>query len=287
MGDFAAAWLSLREPVDVRARARALVDRLRQALPRADGIHILDLGCGTGSNLRVLAPQLGGTQHWLCVDADPALLAVLPDATARWARGVGLGWEPDARRISRVAPPLSVTLEPRALDLAQALDQLPCERLGLISASALIDLVSADWLAALVALAAEHHLPMLVALSYDGRVKLEPRLDLDAEVIGWVNAHHGRDKGFGPALGPAATETLAALARSHGYQVETCPSDWLIGPSEPELQRALIHGWCDAASEQAPDRSAMIVSWRERRLDAVTRGASRLRVGHLDLLALP
>ena len=41
-------------------------------------IRVVDLGCGTGSNLRATAPLLGAEQHWTLVDYDPAPAATPP-----------------------------------------------------------------------------------------------------------------------------------------------------------------------------------------------------------------
>jgi len=96
MGDFSADWLALREPADSRARSAALVRQLADRFvesPNAPGttrLRVLDLGCGTGANLRYLAPRLapslGGrrwvTQDWTCVDRNLGLLADLPRRTA-------------------------------------------------------------------------------------------------------------------------------------------------------------------------------------------------------------
>ena len=67
-------WLALREPADAAARVPALVDRLRPHLP--DGpLTVRDLGCGTGSMGRWLAPLLAGPhQHWVLHDRDATLL---------------------------------------------------------------------------------------------------------------------------------------------------------------------------------------------------------------------
>jgi hypothetical protein len=47
----------------------------------------------------------------------------------------------------------------------------------------------------------------------------------------------------------------------------------------------LIDGWAQAAIEMAPDRSATIARWRERRLAHVDARHSRIVVGHDDLAA--
>ena len=59
---FSPEWLALREPVDHRSRAAGLIPLLNSWWESHEGSHIVDLGSGTGSNLRYLAPLLRGEQ---------------------------------------------------------------------------------------------------------------------------------------------------------------------------------------------------------------------------------
>ena len=72
-----------------------------------------------------------------------------------------------------------------------------------------------------------------------------------------------------------------------GYEVKREQSDWTLSPDVTSLQRQLIEGWAEAAAAMAPDRGASIQSWKQRRLDHVGAGRSRLTVGHEDLAAWP
>ncbi len=81
---FAADWLALREPFDLAARSVALARRLAERLPRRP--RLMDLGAGTGSMFRFLAPIIGRGQDWILVDADAALLDDAFGRTAAWAR---------------------------------------------------------------------------------------------------------------------------------------------------------------------------------------------------------
>jgi hypothetical protein len=110
-----------------------------------------------------------------------------------------------------------------------------------------------------------------------------PDEDGDEAIRQLVNAHQATDKGFGPALGPAATGAAAECFGALGYSVEREASDWHLGPGEAELQRQLIAGWADAAAQIAPDRADTIDTWRARRLGHVDGGRSHIVVGHDDL----
>jgi hypothetical protein len=178
------------------------------------------------------------------------------------------------------------------LDLAGDLRALPVPAAGLVTASALLDLVSASWLDALLTRCRAGGCALLFVLSYDGRCTLSPAHAEDARVVELVNRHQRTDKGFGPALGPTAAEQAAMRCRALGWRVETAPSDWVLGAEAPDLQHALLAGWRDAASAMAASPGAAssasrLDAWLQTRRGWVTAGRSRLRVGHLDLLAWP
>lgn len=287
---FSADWLGQREPFDTAARSAAagplqLQARL-DALRPASGIpwRVIDLACGTGANLRWLAPRLGGPQEWLVVDHDAALLRC-------WPERLGVVADPDAMGVPLgfSGPGFQASIVRQRLDLAQGLEALPWHAACLVTASALLDLVSAEWLQRLVTAAVAARVTLLFTLSVDGRHDWVPSDALDAKVSGLFGEHQRRDKGFGPALGAAAVPSLRRALRGSGYRVFSAPSDWWIdgrdGPQAAALQRALVDGMAAAASEQDPASAAAMAAWRQRR--HALAGTGSVRVGHLDLLALP
>jgi SAM-dependent methyltransferase len=287
---FSADWLQQREPFDTAARtAAAGVLKLQTGLDTlrpASGTpwRVIDLACGTGANLRWLAPRLGGPQEWLVVDHDTTLLRC-------WPERLGVVADPDAMRAPLVfsGPGFQATIVRQPLDLAHGLETLPWHAAHLVTASALLDLVSAAWLQRLVAAAVAARVALLFTLSVDGRHDWGPRDPLDSKVSALFGEHQRRDKGFGPALGADALPALQRALRGRGYRVFSAPSDWQIdgqdGPQAAALQRALVDGMASAASEQDPLSTDVIEAWRQRRHAWTASGS--VRVGHLDLLALP
>ncbi len=266
MSGFSADWLTLREAADTRARnAGGGLLAVLAGHDAAAGVgvashRVLDLGAGTGANFRYLQPRLPGARHWMLVDHDRALLDV---AAARAA--------PDA------------ALETTVVDLAAALESLQFPEGGLVTASALLDLVSEPWLARLAARCRGARAAVLFALTYDGRATCRPTDPDDAPVIALVNRHQRRDKGFGAALGPVAAQVAAAQFARAGYRLCRVRSDWQIDASEPALQAALLEGWAQAAREVQPEAAARVDDWLGRRRRHLAAGRSRLHVGHEDL----
>ena len=274
MSGFSLDWLNLREPIDAASRAddlsKSIAATIHRGRPPGDRTLVVDLGAGTGANLRYLAPFLGGTQEWLLVDGDAALLNAV--TSGAWASS-GSGYECQTHTM--------------LCDLANEMDRLVLPSGGLVTASALLDLVSSDWLESLAERCAKVDAPVLFALTYDGRIECHPRDPMDDEIRQLVNAHQRTDKGFGPALGPHAGRSARRIFEGHGYKVETATSDWRIQKSQQALQLALLEGWFGAAAEVDPGGKAWMQSWLGRRLALVASGQSELVVGHSDMIGAP
>jgi SAM-dependent methyltransferase len=301
LGAFSADWLQQREPFDAIARTAAA---LRLTLPALAALRpdpttpwrVIDLACGTGANLRWLAPRLGGAQQWLVVDRDVELLQRWPaclKAAAGPAHGTTVTRAQSAvpldEPLSFGGPGFAAAIVRHPLDLASRLEALPWQAAHLVTASALLDLVSAAWLQRVVAAAVSARVALLFALSVYGRHRWIPRDRHDTTVGALFEAHQGRDKGFGPALGAHGAPELRRALAAAGWRVRTARSDWwLDGRADPHaraLQQAMVDGIAIAACEQEPAATATVRAWQARRHAWAATGS--LRVGHIDLLALP
>ncbi len=287
MNGFSAQWLQLREPLDAASRAQGLCNFLADALAanqrQASRLSVIDLGAGTGANLRYAAPLIGGPQDWLLVEHDALLLQAMEERMRAWVRDFTMT---ESLLIVR-GPKFECRVRHVALDLATRLHELPLPDGVLITASALLDLVSESWLRALAQRAAHASASIWFALTYDGRIECVPAEPEDAQVRELFNRHQLNDKGFGPALGPAAARMAERIFQEHGFTLRSAASDWCIGAQSRDLQCALVEGWFDAAREVAPHRLQDLRDWLARRRAHIEAGRSRLRIGHVDLIGRP
>ena len=262
-------WLNLRERADAAARSRELVSRLRPRLPAGACLVIHDLGCGSGSMGRWLAPLLPGPQHWVLHDRDPDLLTLA-----------------EAGESAPVADGSAVTVETRLSDVTWL---GPDELAGatLITASALLDLLTADELVGLMRACAGAGCPVLLTLSVTGCVQLLPADQLDARVAAAFDEHQRRVTPRGRLLGPDAVEAAADGFRRLGAEVIVRPSPWRLAAAETGLAVEWLAGWVDAACEQEPALAADVRLYRRRRLREAEAGCLSVTVGHADLLVLP
>lgn len=216
---------------------------------------------------RWLAPLLPGPQHWVLYDRDPRLLALAA------ARPPVEGREP-------------VTVEIRELDLA-ALTPAALDGATLLTASALLDVLTGDDLTRLVAACTTASAPILVTLTVTGIVDLWPEHPLDAELSEAFNVHQRRSTERGRLLGASAVAATVDAFRSGGHHVLTRPSPWVLDTDDRELIVAWLRGWVGAATEQRPVLARPAATYLEDRLAQAARGDLRVTVGHQDLLAAP
>ena len=285
MDESLSQWLGLREPADAMARSEALTRTIAEAMPPGEQVCVLDLATGTGSNIRYLMDRLPGRQRWLAVDRDAALLAELCERMSSWgaAKGYTARIEP-GRCIIRGAR-LECDIETRQMDLGTLDEREIFAGRHLVTASALLDLVSAEWLRALATRCRDAGASALFTITYSGRSSCVPVEPEDEVVRDLMNQHQKRDKGLGgPAAGPDAVACAERCFAEAGYNVQLEPSDWMLGPDVAALQRMLIDGWAHAATEMVRD-PATIADWRARRLAHVAAGRSQIVVGHHDLAA--
>lgn len=262
-------WLALREPADAEARAPDVAEALERALPAGAPKVIHDLGCGTGAMGRWLAPRLAGPQHWILHDRDTNLLALAAtDVPGPAADGT------------------PVTVEARRTDIA-CLETHDLVGATLITASALLDLLTADELDRLAALCVGGGCPILLTLSVIGRVEITPSDPLDRQVAAAFDAHQRRATERGRLLGPDAVDFAIGAFRRHRAEVIVRPSPWRLGAAESALAAEWFSGWVGAACEQEADLAVPCESYARRRLEQAGAGDLAVTVGHADLLVLP
>ena len=269
MSGFSIEWLNLREASDHRARDKHLlgnaVDWLNN-LQAKDRV-IVDLGSGTGSTIRCLqrfTTKLPSIQ-WRLVDNDPEVLAEAIDRHSN-----------------------DYSVESFLVDLSET-QKLPLDSVSMITASALFDLVSENFIHELCQLVKVKNdcrpVGLYSALNYDGCIKWTPSHPLDAAILVNFNTDQRRDKGFGPALGPDASDFLQSQFNVMEFQCLSANSPWLLDSGDYLLTESLINGISKVALQTDGLTNSDVLSWKAFRIKNIRTGSCFL--GHTDILVLP
>ena len=276
MSGFSPDWLALREPVDHRSRDKVLAARLEKHFAGRDRVAIVDLGCGAGSNIRATSALLPAKQNWTLVDYDPRLLQAARATLMDWACSATV--RGDALLLMKFGKSLHVSFRQCDLnrDLAAALGENP----DLVTASALFDLCSGSFIRACAEAVARRRAVFYTVLTYNGQMSWRPAHPDDGLIEKAFNGHQLGDKGFGPADGYRAPQTLAAAFEAAGYTVEAGDSPWVLEAADQKLLAEVTGGLVNAVGERDVVHPDTVAAWARA---ARTGG----RVGHTDTLALP
>jgi trans-aconitate methyltransferase len=269
---YSSTWLELREAADAEARAVDLAEQVRRLLAGSGPLVIHDLGCGTGSMARWLSPRLPMPQRWTLHDRDPDLLEIAAESL------LSAGVTADTR--------LGDLTALTAADLAGA---------SLVTASALLDILTLDEMDRLARAVTSAGAPALLTLTVIGRVDLTPWEPLDNVLCDGFNDHlrGGARTGERRPLGSAAADAAAEAFRRYGATVLVRETPWRLDATHSDLIAEWLRGFVPAAAARipgvgtGPDLDQAIEAYLDRRLDQAAAGTLRVTVEHIDLLALP
>lgn len=282
MSGFSSHWLGLREPIDHASRNTDVQAAMLEGLKQRHGnalasLRIIDLGCGSGSNLRALAPQLGKEQHWTLIDHDAELLALAKTQTRQWA-DVVLQEATDQWVVQHAEKTLSIRF--RQADLNRDLQTVLAHgEYDLVTAAALFDLISPDWIARFCDWL---EVPFYTVLTYDGRSIWQTPVAGDDAVVVAFHRHQQTDKGFGAAAGPDAANVLAQCLKTKGWTVVRGDSTWHLDGRHRDLLRLLHEGMGQAALEMGALSEDQLTHWLASR-----EASAPCQVGHEDTFAMP
>jgi hypothetical protein len=226
--------------------------------------------------LRATAPLLGEEQRWTLVDHDVGLLQAALSRLTQWAR------YSERRDNQLVLHKDGKCISVRLLraDLAHDLDRVFATTPDLVTASALFDLASPDFISEVAAEVVRSRATFYTVLTYNGKQRWTPKHEADAAMASAFRAHQVRDKGFGEAAGPMAPSLLSAAFDAAGYTVSEGDSAWRLEVGDEALIAELVPGFAKAVHETSLVPEAKIAAW----LKVARTGAL---VGHTDTLALP
>ncbi|MDX1489979.1 MAG: class I SAM-dependent methyltransferase [Pseudohongiellaceae bacterium] len=261
MSEFSIDWLDLRESSDEKARDPKLLKLVSDSIERAGAAVVVDLGAGTGSMLRALKKRDAQVALWRLVDHNGKSL--------------------DEALKRHMADEL---MEDHQADLT-VIDELPLIGATVVTASALFDLASTDFVDGLIARLQKQNSLIYAPLNYNGQVLWNPKHPLDEAVLEAFNEDQKRDKGMGPALGPAASDYLADALEQAGYEVAQAPSPWQLGSADTALMTQLAQGVAQAITRSTELSGEQIEQWLNFRLENMKHG--QCDVGHTDVLAIP
>jgi hypothetical protein len=199
-------------------------------------------------------------------------------------------WKPGVRKGGRLTLSVeehSIDVRTEEVDLALGLENIFADSPDLVTAAALFDLVSVDWIERLADALAARRMPLYTTLIYNGEDRGDPTHSLDAAMTAALHVHQHRDKGFGPAAGPDAIDALRKAFDARNYSLRIAPSPWRLDDGDSAMLTMLGAGVATAVMETGLVSAHDIAAWRRFHMPEGRWQGVAWTVGHADLLAVP
>lgn len=261
-------------------RDLALAIRFSALLPKRPSI--LNIGTVDSGLFETYAPIIGRAQAWTFVESSAVALGRSLNAVARWAhnRGITVTWPNRALLLHR--PGGAWRIE----GMVAACDAIPAKAFR--EAHGVITQGQLEWL---TPVSLEHVLrqlnaPLLVMGLQTGRATFYPRDPADRAVVSLARRSTTRDFGAGHTAGATAATLIRRTLAARGFSVTSMPYDvhWPAGSTRViDWTAKLAVAALNARGRGGTD----LESWRTRRAGLANRSKLAIRIGGIDLLAIP
>jgi len=279
-------WLQERYPFDAEARNKELEWQAVHQFAFLNHIQIVDLGCGTGSNVRYYMEQFPQNQTWYCVEEDAGLKEMFWQNISQVAREENYELEKkgDMLKMTKSGHEMEIHfIEGNLMQLDGLVDLL---RTDLILANAVFDLFSETQFTELIHTISHHSLSLLFSLNYEGMKFFPPEED-DAFYIEQYNAHMKRPQDFGQGMGPDASHLMESVLKRALADVKAGESIWEIGERDEKMLAYLLGFFEGALGEWWENETEKIAfsAWLARKKTMVKDHKLAVHVYHKDVLA--
>lgn len=225
-------WLNLRYDADCQSRNQRVQEQVLGQL-KEDTIRILDIGAGTGSNIRYLLTKLTNPkQQWILLDQEEDLLQNVKHHLAILA---DLQHQSDAKFAFHYEG-REISVEFLVGDLFSSKVEAYMKSSDLIVANAFFDLLSKSQLSSFMSMLKANEQLLLATINYTGTTFSVHHSKQDDIWIERYHQHMKRPSLSGSSTGPDCINEMTRIIQDHGLRYVAGPSDWVLDLKEPLIQ---------------------------------------------------
>ena len=281
--DFQVEWLEERFSFDTKARNKIIEQACITHFKDKERLNILDIGAGTGSNFQHLWNRFPQHQNWIFVELNPELAQVAKEKCIQLAKKQGFSIAEENKRLvfQKEKQYRSIQiLNQSFLELHQFLD---LDKVDLITAGAVFDLLSSTMLDQFLNQLLEHQIALLATINYTG-MHFQHSSTTDQQFIQLYEAHMCRQQDFGRAIGPKFPEYLKAFSNAKSIPLLMGSSHWIIGPTDHKMHRFLLDYMEKGIGETLTDTKQKLSfqNWLTSKRNTLQQGQLELQVSHQD-----
>ena len=282
-------WLAHRFACDAEARHPEIEHKFLSFFEQHQTpLKLVDVGSGTGANVRYYFDRIPHQQEWILVEQDARLRDDCRQSLAHFAEQRGYDWQPqnDTFQLTDGQKTATVTFVPGHIERIEQLVDL--SQTDVVTANAVFDLVPFEQFDALVGKLVQHDVCLLATLNYY-ETSFLPFSEHDHRFVGWYHMHMKRPQPMGIAMGADCSEEMLDLLAQHHMMIEQEGSQWHLKKNATTMHHYLLHFIEHAVAELnlSADEQQDVERWLEHKKKLCRERELEIIVDHSDIFAYP
>ena len=214
---FSTIWLEERFRFDAAARNAQLEHICLKYIDKYPRVNLVDVGAGSGANVRHWAERIPQDQSWTLVEQDGELLAEGLQLTAAWGKERGFEvYEGSKGEWIFSTSSKKVQVKGVVGSLLDINEQVDLTTQHMVMANAVFDLFSVQQFETFARQIQPHSLAFYPTINYAG-MGFEVLHPGDAQMVAWYEGHMERNRPEGRAMGKTCSNFMQqTLSESRG-----------------------------------------------------------------------
>ena len=283
-------WLAHRFACDAQARHHEIEHKFLAFFEQHQtALKVVDVGSGTGANVRYYFDRIPHTQEWTLIGQSTQLLDEGVNSLSAFAQENDYGWQHQSNNtfvLTDAEKTATIKLVSGSIEHIEQLADLP--QADIVTANAVFDLLSFEQFDALVEKLAQHDVCLLATLNYY-ETSFLPFFKEDHRFLRWYHMHMKRPQPMGIAMGPDCSEEMLDLLAQHHMMIEQEGSQWHLKKCDSTMHRYLLHFIEHAIAELSlsPEEKQDFDAWINKKKDLCRQRELEIIVDHSDIFAYP
>lgn len=277
-------WLEERYRLDAGARNKHVERAVLEAFQGFPPLYVLDVGSGLGANARYYSCLFSSNQEWILVEKSEVLSLRAIPSLRFWAEANKWMTEELSEGLQVWMSEKEVRIKSIKASFFDSSEIVDLFRINLVTANAVMDLVSEDQFVTFAENLISNRIPLLATMNYES-MYFEPEDEEDVEFIALYERHMKRSQEFGSAMGPDSTRRIIDFSVKRGCPVIYGKSTWNIDYGDLKMMQFLFRFINQALSENICSNGERVrmEAWFRRKRQQVKNQKLKMVVEHSDI----
>ncbi|MDB4442919.1 hypothetical protein N9157_00265 [Saprospiraceae bacterium] len=277
-------WHDERFKYDCEARNQAVEQACLSHFDGKNGITIVDLGSGTGSNCLYFFEKFPFHQNWIFIEKEEKVSKYALNRLSIEADKKGYEVIHGTNQLELKKESKSIKIKYLTDSFLNLVDLVNLDEVDLVMASAVFDLISFSQFVDFGSVLLEKRLPLFTTLNY-AEMNFNSDSPSDVVFIEKYESFMNRPQEFGKAMGKKCPRILVDFFQKQEAKIKYGPSIWKLEGESAQVMNHHLLNFMESASRHIMENEdeKLFKDWITSKREAVEEGVLNTYVQYYDM----